>query len=140
MVWWIPWVIAAAATVASINSQRKARKERRRAAEVERRRRAIESRRANIQNVEQGRRTIGAVENVAAQTGGAGGSAALGTVASLQTQTAANINFNNQLLTFAERTERHLEKASLYDWQSQSFTAIANLSSSTAGNTKIWGS
>lgn len=125
-------IIAGAGTAANVYSSRKARKSRRRAAEIDRRRRDIESRRAAIANIEQGRQATGSIVNVAAQTGGLGGSAQEGAVGSIQSQTASNVTFNQQLLEFAKRTERELEKASLYDWQGQTFSAIANAGMSYA--------
>ena len=121
-------IIAGTSTAANVVSQRKSRKERRRAAEIQKRRRDIDNRRAALASIEQGRQLSGQIVNTAAQTGGLGGSGAQGAVGSISTQTASNLTFNEQLLSFAEATEKHLEKASLYDWQSQTFTALANMS------------
>ena len=125
-------VISGIGTAANIHSQRKARKSRQRAAEVDRRRRAVESRRAAIANIEQGRVATGSVVNQAAQTGGLGGSGQAGAVGSIQSQTASNLTFNQQLLDFATKTEQHLEKAQLYSWQGQTFASIAQAGMSYA--------
>ena len=79
-------------TAASIYQTRKARKAQQRAARVQQRRREIESRRAKLANVEEARLAIGQIQNIAAQTGGQGGSGAAGNVASLVTQLGSNMN------------------------------------------------
>ena len=124
--------VAGVSTAASISESRSARKDRKKAAQVDTRRRAIESRRATIANIEDARQAIGTVQNVAALTGGGGGSGALGAVSSLTTQLGSNVTFNQQLLAFAERQEKHLQDALDHQDNAQTFSAIASLSLSAA--------
>lgn len=134
----VPYLLAATAvaTVASVYEQRKARKARQRADRVAQRRRDVEVRRAKLASVEEGRLAIGQLQNVAAQTGGAGGSGVAGNVAALQTQTASNVNFNEQLLTFAKTQERYMQKAYDAQYKAQTFQAVAQLSMNMAGFAK----
>lgn len=119
--------IAIAGTLGSIVEGRKARKQQKRAAQVAERRRAIESRRAQIANIEEARQTIGTIQNIAAQTGGAGGSGAQGAIGSLTSQLGANVTFNQQLLTFAKRQETFLQRALDRQQNAQTFSSIASL-------------
>lgn len=119
--------IAIAGTLGSIVESRKVRKQQKRAAQVAERRRTIESRRAQIANIEEARQAIGTIQNVAAQTGGAGGSGAQGAIGSLTSQLGANITFNQQLLTFAKRQETFLQRALDRQQTAQTFSSIASL-------------
>ena len=124
--------VFAVGTALSINESRKARKDQKKAAEVASKRRAIESRKAALAGLEDGRQAIGSVVNTAAQTGGSGGSGAQGAQASLQSQVGANVTFNQQLLTFAMAQEKHLQKSLDRQNRAQTFSAIASIGSSAA--------
>lgn len=126
--------VAVVATAATINESRKARKAQARAAKVAERRREVEVRRAKLASVEEGRLAIGQLQNVAAQTGGAGGSGVAGNVASLQTQVASNLNFNEQLLTFAKTQERYMQQSYDATARAGNYSAIANLALTFAGS------
>ena len=114
-------IFAGTATAGAIIESRSARKDRARAAKVAQRRRDIESRRATIANIEDARQAIGTIQNVAALTGGGGGSGARGAVSSLTSQLGANVTFNQQLLQFAERQEQFLQKALQHQDNAQTF-------------------
>ena len=92
--------VMAGATVASIDQQRKAGKAQERAAAEQRTAFAAEQRRAEVQNVRSVRQQIrearmaqASMTNVAAQTGGVGGSAVAGGTASVGSQLAGNLGF-----------------------------------------------
>lgn len=126
-------IVAVVSAIASAAQQNKARRDRKRAAEVARRREALKTRRAQIENIEAFRQSVGQITNIAAQTGAEGASGVLGAQASLTSQVSANVVFNEQLLQFAETQGRLLDKAALADFRASSFAAIGKIASSFAG-------
>lgn len=126
-------VIAAIAVVGSAVAQTQARKDRKRASEIARRREALKTRRAQIENIEAFRQSVGQVTNIAAQTGAAGSSGVLGVQSSLTSQASSNVAFNEQLLQFAESQAKFLDKAATHDITAGVFSSVASISASAAG-------
>jgi hypothetical protein len=91
-------------TLESNRQQRKAREATERATEQSRQQFAAEQRKADIQNVRSVRQQIrqarlaqGSMVNVAAQTGGMGGSAVAGGVSSIESQLGSNLDYMSQI-------------------------------------------
>ena len=125
-------VIAGLSTAGNVVQTRKANKQRRRAAEVQRKRNALESRRARVKSIEEFRIASGLVENVGAQSGAAGSSGFAALQASLSSQLSTNLNFNQQLQNFAEQQGSFLSKANSAAGLANDFGAIASFASSFA--------
>lgn len=118
--------IAAVATVGSVVQNRKANKQRRRAARVERKRNALESRKARVQSIEEFRIAQGAAVNAGAQSGGAGSSGFAALQSSLSSQLGTNVNFNQQLQNFAEQQGSFLSKANRAASLANDFSVISS--------------
>ena len=123
-------VVAVTATAYSISEQRKARKQQRRAAKVAQKRADLERRRAAVASVEDARQLIGSLQNVAAQTGGQGGSGTLGAQGSVAAQLGANLTFNEQLNAFAQQQASYLDKAAKAQFNAQAAAQIAQVAAS----------
>ena len=98
--------ISGVATASSISEQRKAGRAQERAAAEQRTAYQAEQRRAEVQNVRSVRQQIrearmaqASMTNVAAQTGGMGGSGLAGGTASVGSQMAGNLNYMSDIAT-----------------------------------------
>lgn len=127
------WTAVASTAVQAYGSN-KARKERKKAAAIDRKRRDLDSRRALIGNIDEYRVASAGVVNAGAQqSGGANSSSGFqGAQASLTSQVGSNITYENQIMSFAESSERYLQKANLAEWQGQMWGAGLNTASSFA--------
>jgi hypothetical protein len=90
-------VVGAGATVASAQEQRKAGKAAQRQYEAEGRKAEIQNIRSVRQQIREARLAQAAMTNVAAQTGGMGGSGLAGGISSVGTQLAGNLNYMQQI-------------------------------------------
>lgn len=112
-------VISAGATVASVLSQRKAAKQQRRLSRVQ-------ARRQQLNQIRSARIQRGAAINVAAQTGGLGGSAAEGAGGSVLSQLGGNISFLDTVQGLQQSINRALAN-------SATFGALADVSADISG-------
>jgi hypothetical protein len=90
-------VISTAASVSQASEQRKAGKAAQRQYEAEQRRAEVQNIRSVRQQIREARLAQASMTNVAAQTGGMGGSAVAGGVSSVGTQLAGNLNYMQQI-------------------------------------------
>ena len=125
--------VAAVGAVSSYSQARKARKAQAKANKVAERRRALESRKSTVAGFEDARQMLGQVQNVGSQTGSLFGSGVQGALGSIVTQAGANATFNQQLLTFAQRQEYHMQKSMDSQLRSQTYASISQLALSAAG-------
>lgn len=99
----LSYIAAAGATVSAVSQVQSAREQRRAGAAAQRQYEA-EGRKAEVQNIRAVRQQIrearlaqAAMTNVAAQTGGMGGSALAGGVSSVGAQLSSNLNYMQQI-------------------------------------------
>lgn len=110
----------------SVSESRKAEKQREKAVEVQEKTSALQNAKARRQQVAQSRRLRAAAIAQGEAQGVSGGSQVAGAVGSVQTQTATNISFLNQLEGFDRARFGALSSA-------QSFEASAGIARSIAG-------
>jgi hypothetical protein len=122
--------VAAAAAIYSADQQAKAGRQQQRAFEAEQRRAEIENVYKARQAVRQARVAQAQMESQAALTGGVGGSAAAGGVASVQSQLGGNLNY---MASIAEENTASA-KAQMAAARASTNAAIAGTIGSFAGS------
>lgn len=123
--------VATGLLVASVQQQRQARKNQKRAEAVARRRRSLELRETQLENIRAFRRSVASATNTAIQTGGGADSSVLqGVQSSLLTQLGSNLTFNQQLEEFTRRQEAFLDKARSFSDNASVLQSFASLAAS----------
>jgi len=100
-------VVSAGATVAGILSQRKAAKQQRKLARVQ-------ARRQQLNQIRSARIQRGRAINVAAQTGGLGGSAVEGATGSVLSQLGGNLSFLDTVSNLQQSINRSLANSAIF--------------------------
>lgn len=140
--------VAGYSTYESNKEARKGREATERATQQSRVQFAAEQRKADIQNVRSVRQQIrearlaqGAMTNVAAQTGGMGGSALAGGVSSVGSQLSSNVNYmgeiaaqNTAIGTAALGYSTEMANASIAGSKAQQWSNLASTSMTIFGN------
>lgn len=125
--------ILAIAAVGSAVQSRKARKEQRKAEKIQAKSAALQNARARRKEIQRGRRARAAIiAQGGAQGLGAGGSQVAGATGSVQSQTASNVSFLNQLESLDQARFGRLSKARDFESNAQTFQAVGQAAGSFA--------
>lgn len=123
-------IITAVAAVYSASEQRKAGKEARKAAKMERRIAEAENVRSRRQAIRERVIQAARLENQAAGTGSAQSSGVQGGIASLGSQTAANIGFSTQIEALNNQRLSFLDAAAAAQGRAQMAATVSSVASS----------
>ena len=124
--------IAIVGAVASLSSDRKAAKQRRKANKLEKRRRAIANVVARRKAAAAVRRNSASVEATSVAQGTQGGSGALASSASFATQTFSEIGKQRQLESIDTARDAEIRRANLAQRQGQTVGQVAGIANSFA--------
>lgn len=134
---------AVGGTMYSIDQQKKASKQNRAAAEMDRKRMNLQSARDRRDAIKAARSAYGASQTAAANQGALGTSASQGALASIDSQAGSNLSFLDRYGSLTDQASVAIGRANDYNSNAAVGSAVAQLGWSVAGNSnsvaKIWG-
>lgn len=115
--------------IGSLNEQRKARKEQKKARAIDEKRLKLQSQRQAVEQIRQGQIARAQIIAQGEAQGAGGSSAVIGGAGSVQSQTASNVAFAQQIFQLQQLARQRLDKAQDFAFRGASLETLANTAS-----------